>query len=235
LRRNGLLVATLLAGYLLLTWVFLAVFSDVINQTFAQGALTIGLLWFLREILALGTAEAWRRGGTAEVWTGTETRKWKRRAWKLVHAVPFQGYDVDHVAIGPSGVLAIETKYGDTPWTNNKIGAALFARSLDQAHKSAMNIRSLLRSEGLVVEVRPVLVVWGAAGKDLPLGEVDGVLVLPSGKRKEWIDELPSTGSDLTEPQILQAITALDHFIERRDMHERRTNRWGVAGARSCR
>jgi hypothetical protein len=59
----------------------------------------------------------------------------------------------------------LRLKDGDTPWTSNDIGNALFTRTLDQAHQNARSIRSLLRSEGLVIDVRPVLVVWGAAGK----------------------------------------------------------------------
>jgi len=75
--------------------------------------------------------------------------------------------NIDHVAITPSAVLSIETKFigagrdwASDPWQ---------ARTLRDARASARAVKSLLRSQRLNVElpVVPVLMLWGAGSPKL--------------------------------------------------------------------
>jgi len=126
------IVITIIATLVFIVGVFLAVSvvdhalgfqSDHTVTAFLMGALLATALWALLGVVALATgATSWLLGSQAETWTskalsalGTE--------WTIFHNVTFlEGYrpntwlvDVDHVAVGPGGVLVIETKYSSNP------------------------------------------------------------------------------------------------------------------------
>jgi hypothetical protein len=54
-------------------------------------------------------------GADAERWTAEELDKLDPRQWQVFHDVPVRWGNVDHVAVGPGRVYAIETK-----WTTSK-------------------------------------------------------------------------------------------------------------------
>jgi hypothetical protein len=54
-------------------------------------------------------------GLEAEAWTSRDLKKALGRGWYVVDGISFGDMgDVDHVAVGPSGVFAVETKYTDS-------------------------------------------------------------------------------------------------------------------------
>lgn len=152
-----------------------------------------------------------------------ESRRMRRAGWGVVHIVPFRGEDVDHVVFGPAGVLAIESKWANTPWKEFEGGIDAYGKKpLSQAWRGARHIRYLLRNAGVETDVVPVVIQWGPSG----LAQVewshrrfdDGVLVLRGRCADEWIGELQSfVHSRLTQQQLATVRVALETRVNERD------------------
>lgn len=105
--------------------------------------------------------------------------------WSAVHNVELLGQDIDHVVLTPSGVIAVESK-----WRFGAADAAWLAAMTDQAFRKAAKTRSVLRSKGIdeVHDVRPVLVVWGGAGRQLPpVQTIGNVAVVRGDSLQTWL------------------------------------------------
>lgn len=107
------------------------------------------------------------------------------RIWSAVNNVEARGRDVDHVVLSPSGVLALESKFrfkgADARW---------LAWATAQAHQAARTARLVLQSKDVAyrTEVRPVLVVWGGARRELPTHQiVNEVDVVRGDALLEWL------------------------------------------------
>jgi hypothetical protein len=94
------------------------------------------------------------RGAEAERWTAEELDKLDPRQWKMFHDVPVRWGNVDHVAVGPGRVYAIETK-----WTTAK--GRFRETAAQQAAKQAARLAEELSSRGVDRQVVPLLVIWG--------------------------------------------------------------------------
>ncbi len=93
-------------------------------------------------------------GADAERWTAEELGKLDPRLWKVFHDVPVRWGNVDHVAVGPGRVYAIETK-----WTTAK--GRFREGAAQQAAKQAARLADELSSRGVDRQVVPLLVIWG--------------------------------------------------------------------------
>ena len=72
----------------------------------------------------------------------------------MFHDVPVRWGNVDHVAVGPGRIYAIETK-----WTT---GQGRFRdRFAQQAAKQAAQLETELSARGVDRQVVPLLVIWG--------------------------------------------------------------------------
>lgn len=110
---------------------------------------------------------SWRIGVLGEEWTAHELAKLGKE-WEVVHNVPFtvgqdRTVDVDHVAVGPYGVLIVESKWTGSP---TDLSAPALPRAaqdaIKQAKQNAGRVTALLRSKvGPVDDVIPVVVYWG--------------------------------------------------------------------------
>ena len=94
------------------------------------------------------------RGAEAERWTAEELEKLDPKQWKVFHDVPVRWGNVDHVAVGPGRVYAIETK-----WTTAK--GRFREGAAQQAAKQATLLAKELASRGVDRQVVPLLVIWG--------------------------------------------------------------------------
>ena len=81
-------------------------------KTFASFALAGLAFMLLRELQeASDAALNWLIGGRAEVEVGKNSAVLQDRGWLVLHGVVNdRGGDIDHVACGPGGAFAIETK-----------------------------------------------------------------------------------------------------------------------------
>jgi hypothetical protein len=100
------------------------------------------------------------RGQWAEEWSVEALRRVK--GWLVTRNLPFERYDVDHVVVTPSTVLAVETKYQGRV-SNPGFDRRRHLRELAAAGDAAKKIRFFLRAKQLhqSCSVTPVLIVWG--------------------------------------------------------------------------
>lgn len=117
--------------------------------------------------------------------------------WRIAHNLVFHRelgdriweFDVDHVAVGPGGVLVVESKYTTTaveldgPYLSSQIRG-----DAEQASRNARLIRQLLATAGAPVTVTPVLVYWGfrLRAPVEPIRELGRVQVVVGGDAKRW-------------------------------------------------
>ena len=146
------------------------------------GILLGGILLFAHALyVALGLGHR-SMGADAEQWTAAELGKLDHR-WEVFHDVPLSRSNVDHVAIGPGRVYAIETK-----WTARSDVDRFLKGATWQAARQAIELSAELRDRGAGREVRPLLVVWGPGVADrLEKPElIDKVLVVAGRDAKVW-------------------------------------------------
>lgn len=162
-------------------------------------------------------------GELAEQWTAQEMRPLREHGWKLVNHFGLGRGDHDHVAVGPGGVVLVETKWGGTPWDVDA-GDAFFRRALEQ---TARNAKQLALWHGVAKHghpsVEPVLVVWGPAAQQLreqPARRHDsGVVVMAGNHLGDWM--LRRGRDRLNTAQVDGVLGEIDRHLVRRDERER--------------
>ena len=164
---------------------------------FLLGAFLVSVPWaFWMVGLTMGGGASWLAGAEAEEWTGRELNR-LGDDWSIEHNVPFEYgsskwkkvLDVDHVAVGPYGVLVVETK-----WTTDDLDLGsshiepLLQNAVEQAAKNAGRIRGLLSREVDSHLVIPVVVWWGPKVKapDGCVRELDSVRVVCGTDAPVW-------------------------------------------------
>jgi hypothetical protein len=144
----------------------------------------------------------------------------KVRGWRVIENLPFDGVDVDHVVVTPSGVLAVETKYHGR--TYPEAASRRMESDLAAATAAARKVRLFLRSRNVnaALDVKPVLAVWGPGSPDLPNGFrwAGDVLVADPAHPELWshLFAAPLLGA----PARDQAHAALAEYAEVRRRHE---------------
>lgn len=185
------------------------------------GAATVGGAGFLA--LADGSLLA-RLGRSVENDVGDELRT-APGVYGVISAVPFEHFDVDHVVLAPKGCFALEVKalFGRQQTLKETYG---LDNKIRQARHSATTVQKLLRSHGVDIPVRPVLVLAGPGAPSLN-GEVhqrDGVLIVAFRDSDTWRPVMASpTDPDHALPPRTAAAAAehLLGFCARRDKHQR--------------
>lgn len=156
--------------FIYISWAASQLIGSTTVPTFAFGAVVGGLLVLIWHIAATGTGAAyWAIGGRAEQWTAHELEK-LGPSWRFLHGLVFpEGppgeewtVDVDHIAVGPYAVLAVETKFCSSPLA---LDATKLPKRLRedaaQAAGNAQRVRRLVHEVAPGVRVVPVLVYWG--------------------------------------------------------------------------
>jgi hypothetical protein len=158
-------------------------------------------------------------GDLGEQWTASELRKLRRRGWHLVNHLTLRNRDIDHVLVGPGGVLAVETKWSAQQWSWSPADERLLdATRTVQASAHDLQLWHDLKSVG-VSEVRSVVFVWQGAGREVPEDAVlAGTRIVTGTSARHWRDELGS--GVLTQEQVQAAWDALDRQCRVRDPRE---------------
>jgi hypothetical protein len=158
----------------------------------------LGALIFIASVFTGGGQ--YFSGSMAERWTGKELAGLDS-SWRIFHNVPFSvGFgpnsftiDVDHIAVGPYGVLVAETKYSsslldlDAVYLGERIRDAV-----SQVEDNAGRVRALLSRDSPGIPIRPVVVFWGrlvtpprAAVRKVE-GRFENVRVVHGAEAQEW-------------------------------------------------
>lgn len=134
----------------------------------AELAVIAGLLWLDRRTIP--AMQRWRRGASGEEHVGRILDGLAREGWLAIHDVDTGRGNIDHILIGPGGVLSIETKSHP-----GRIRVeAIDERMLRQAYAQSKQLERLIEHP-----VSPLL-VFSCAYLNRPVSRQRGVVVLPA-------------------------------------------------------
>lgn len=165
--------------------------------------------WSLAVFAGLGSTVA---GDVAEKWTADVLRVMSEQGWRIAHHVrDADDREIDHVLVGPGGVLVVETKWSSYDWG---LHHKTFRGAVGQVDARA---RALKRT--LALDVVPVLVLWGRAGTALTgtSGAIDvtGVKVFDGQSLERWL--LGRSRAVLTQDAQDRAWQTITELAERGD------------------
>ena len=120
LRKNSAVIVGYVAIYLVV--VQLVWLQPGWARGLFVGALIATWIWMLVLVTwQLSGVGYLQQAELAELWTVQELRPLtKSESWRLINHVLFRRWDIDHVLIGPAGVVVIETKGGASDWTERR-------------------------------------------------------------------------------------------------------------------
>lgn len=219
LREHPRVVAILLAVYLVILPI--AWTQPEWSRNFFIGAWTASVVW-------LGVLLTWQLSGVAPFQQGELAERWtvqqlqpltKSGEWTLINHVLFRPWDIDHILIGPAGVVVVETKGGNSDWTEARHQPRIHD-AVRQARGNAADTKRFVRPDIKNAPVHTVVALW--PGRDeLTTREIDGVTVLSGHRLCEWVDSLPT--DQLTTEAGTAAWRRIADHLDRRDAHDIRT------------
>lgn len=196
-------------GFIALTTLFM---PDRVTP-YWQAAVGASIPWLIYTLmLQTGGMIPKMAGIQAEERTAEEIRQLSRDGWRLINHVMLDKADIDHVALGPGGFLAIETKYR-TDWSYSKTQIHGFIQDA-KVRAKRLEVRISPKAQA-----KPVLVLWGQGADELVPGpaEWDGVVVCPGEQIATYLSTLPATvGSD----EVAAAVESLSNYVRTRDIGE---------------
>ncbi len=118
--------------------------------------------------------------------------------WYVADDVLLPHAAVDHIAVGPAGVLAVQVQ-----WTNR---ADNRGKPAVRARIAAQQVRKMLAAKELSVEVVPVVLTFGPGltKKSTGVRVIDTVAMLNGYQAEEWISEL--TRRTLLADEVVDAV-----------------------------
>jgi Nuclease-related domain len=153
-----------------------------------------GVGWLLRFRPSAGTT-AWRRGAVGERQTARLLGRLDLHGWAVLHdlAIPGSRANIDHLAIGPGGVVVIDSKQyrGRLQFDRDGLlwhGRTLLVSALRRTRWEADQADEVL---GIAeIQVAAIVAVHGAS---VPWGclEVDGVTVASARRVSDLLQALP--------------------------------------------
>lgn len=146
------------------------------------------------------TARSFAIGARGERVVGRRLNRWAAAAgWHVLHAVPVghRGADIDHVVIGPFGLVTVNTKTTSTSVWVGQFGMVVGRTKVDYLAKSRAEARRaaalVSAAAGWRVPVQPVIVFVGARRFTTQRGGPADVAVLPSaGALRRWLRRQPA-------------------------------------------
>jgi hypothetical protein len=152
----------------------------------AAGAAGAGFLVGLAAWLGLAPdSQSWRRGAAGERDTARLLEQLPRRRWRVWHdlLIPGSQANIDHLAIGPTGVWVIDSKVTGAAVRARPWGVKFGTRRLDT---TSTRWESQVVSDRLGVPVRTVVAVH-ASRMEGRRGRAAGVRVIPAEMLVPWL------------------------------------------------
>jgi hypothetical protein len=137
---------------------------------FTIGVVVTATVFVLGGVIAIFSGGVnWIVGGQAERWT-EEVLEDLGPNWRIANNLVFRhgtppdtwDVDVDHVAVGPGGVVVVESKYSSVP-VDLDAGrlSSQVRKDADQAARNVQRVRGLLEAMPECPPVTALLVYWG--------------------------------------------------------------------------
>lgn len=116
-RENWRLLAVVGAAFVILMLPTIVIQHRALRG-FWLGVVVSSAVWMLIVLIReeSGTNRLEEGAGGEELTAARLLRPLERQGWRSVHDVEFDGFNVDHVAVGPGGVLAVESKRTTGHW-----------------------------------------------------------------------------------------------------------------------
>lgn len=155
-------------------------------------------------------------GIDGETSTAHELRKLHRSGWRAVHNVHFRDHgDVDHVAVGPGGVVVIETKTSNADWGYLQ-RQGLTDQWTSQAKRGVVRIKGLTKQYAdVTVEPTPLLVAWVPEQPDEPSQMPNGVTRVDGAKLRQYLTGLPSVLDSAEIRSIVDGLEAASRTFDK--------------------
>jgi hypothetical protein len=185
--------------------------------SFVLGGILSSLAWGLAVV-------AWRRPQDAlpvvadrlAASTTEALRPLVRRGWWTIANATLGRYgDIDHLAIGPAGIVLIESTTA-----RDMSGSADVDAAVRQVQHNVREVASVLRASIHGAPIQPVVAVWGASVALEPTTRDDGILVIAGQHLDAWIETL--TGDALTDDEVEHVHALLLALVTQRDDDVRR-------------
>jgi Nuclease-related domain len=154
-----------------------------------------GLAWRLRFRVAPDTS-AWRRGAAGERRTARLLAPLERRGWAVLHdlAIPGTQANIDHLVIGPGGVVVIDTKQYRGRLRLDADGLLWHGRHLLITTLRKLRWAADQADQALGVAHVQTLAIMAVHGANVPWGQLtaDGVIVAPARRVPNLLQALPA-------------------------------------------
>lgn len=174
-------------------------------------------------VIASG-ATAGMMGNAAEEWTDSELRRLRSKGWRHVNhlVIKPESGDIDHVAVGPDGVIVVETKWRSHEEDIDELSDWM-AGALKQAQRNRHQVVQLLnwqRRDPLLVQ--GLVVLWGP---DITHESAEAILLdgvnVTAGENLR--DDLAALGDERLSPaEIEEVYSQLRKRIAVRDTWEQK-------------
>jgi hypothetical protein len=153
-----------------------------------------GLGWLLRFRVTPATL-AWRRGAVGERRTARLLALLERQGWAVLHdlAIPGSAANIDHLVIGPGGVVVIDTKQYRGRLRLDRDGLLWHGRRLLISALRTILWEADQADEVLGVADIGVAAIMAVHGARVPWGrlQADGVIVAPARQVPDLLRALP--------------------------------------------
>jgi hypothetical protein len=153
-----------------------------------------GLGWLLRFRNSPNTV-AWRRGAAGEQRTAQLLAPLERRGWAVLHdlAIPGSTANLDHLVIGPDGVVAIDSKQYRGQLHVDRDGMVWHGRHLLVSALRTTLWEADQADEVLGIADLQVAAIVAVHGASVPWGELqaEGVTVVPARRLPDLLCALP--------------------------------------------
>ena len=180
---------------------------------------------FVLLIEVTGTA-AVSMGSTAEQWTASELRPLRKQGWVLINRFLLdRGGDIDHLLIGPAGIVVAETKWRSSGWTLRP-PAPEVREAMQRVSRSAHRIGNWDPVKKAGCPVQPVLFLWGrradepaeATREYLDIGPV--AVIRGTRAAAHWRERAVRADRMLADPVVAALAREIREHLRKRDEHE---------------
>jgi hypothetical protein len=157
-------------------------------------AAAAGLGWRLRFRPSPDTL-AWRRGAAGERRTARLLAHLERRGWVVLHdlAIPGSAANIDHVVIGPGGVLVVDSKQYRGRLHLDRYGMVWHGRHLLVSALRKVRWQADQADQVLGIADITVAAIVAVHGASVPWGllQADGVTIVPARRVPDLLQALP--------------------------------------------
>lgn len=140
--------------------------------------------------------------------------------WEVVDGISFWNGDADHVAVGPTGVYLVETKFTDSLLDLRTRASREVAEAwIRKLNRRARTLSALLGPHQ-VSALRKVIVIWGGAVSGTPIF-CDDVLLIHRSDLREQVRAWKEFPAELDRGRIETITQDLRRYQARRQEHDR--------------